>query len=64
MKEFDGLPGFGERTPWTVARLRAIFRRMGRKKKPGLDGRYPGELSLLPDELLQLLCRILDAVEH
>eukprot|EP00974_Lingulodinium_polyedra_P072309 6998306-Lingulodinium_polyedra.AAC.1 len=36
---------------------------MGRRKKPGLDGRYAGELSLLPDELLELLCVVLEAVE-
>eukprot|EP00974_Lingulodinium_polyedra_P002281 212946-Lingulodinium_polyedra.AAC.1 len=36
---------------------------MGCRKKPGLDGRYPGELALLPDELLELPCCVLDAVE-
>eukprot|EP00974_Lingulodinium_polyedra_P059968 5779651-Lingulodinium_polyedra.AAC.1 len=36
---------------------------MGRRKKPGLDGRYAGELALLPDELLALLAEVLDAME-
>eukprot|EP00974_Lingulodinium_polyedra_P079219 7672812-Lingulodinium_polyedra.AAC.1 len=37
---------------------------MGWRKKPGLDGRYAGEPSLLPDELLELFCAVLDAVER
>eukprot|EP00974_Lingulodinium_polyedra_P122171 11181795-Lingulodinium_polyedra.AAC.1 len=36
---------------------------MGRRKRPGLDGRYAGELAFLPDEILQMLADILDAVE-
>eukprot|EP00974_Lingulodinium_polyedra_P076390 7392655-Lingulodinium_polyedra.AAC.1 len=36
---------------------------MGRRKRPGLDGRYAGELALLPDELLQMLADIFDAIE-
>eukprot|EP00974_Lingulodinium_polyedra_P018348 1774152-Lingulodinium_polyedra.AAC.1 len=36
---------------------------MGRRKKPGLDGRYAGELALLPDELLDLLAGVLEALE-
>eukprot|EP00974_Lingulodinium_polyedra_P000564 54631-Lingulodinium_polyedra.AAC.1 len=36
---------------------------MGRRKKTGLDGRYAGELSLLPDKLLELLSVVLEAVE-
>eukprot|EP00974_Lingulodinium_polyedra_P116845 11160768-Lingulodinium_polyedra.AAC.1 len=36
---------------------------MGRRKKPGLDGRYAGELALLPDELLEIVCVVLGAVE-
>eukprot|EP00974_Lingulodinium_polyedra_P097658 9466668-Lingulodinium_polyedra.AAC.1 len=36
---------------------------MGRRKKPGIDGRYAGELSLLPNEILELLCSVLAAVE-
>eukprot|EP00974_Lingulodinium_polyedra_P047047 4512133-Lingulodinium_polyedra.AAC.1 len=37
---------------------------MGRRKKPGLDGRYAGELSLLPDEILELLVAVFDAIER
>eukprot|EP00974_Lingulodinium_polyedra_P013806 1338928-Lingulodinium_polyedra.AAC.1 len=37
---------------------------MGRRKKPGLDGRYAGELSLLPDEVLELLVAVFDAIER
>eukprot|EP00974_Lingulodinium_polyedra_P116383 11158964-Lingulodinium_polyedra.AAC.1 len=36
---------------------------MGRRKKPGLDGRHAGELALLPDELLELLAMVLEAGE-
>eukprot|EP00974_Lingulodinium_polyedra_P122063 11181367-Lingulodinium_polyedra.AAC.1 len=54
LQAFDALPGFGARTPWNAPSLRAIFKNMGRRKKPGLDGRYAGGLSLLPDGLLEL----------
>eukprot|EP00974_Lingulodinium_polyedra_P000325 30878-Lingulodinium_polyedra.AAC.1 len=37
---------------------------MGRRKRPGLDGRYAGEIALLPDELLEMLAAVLDAVER
>eukprot|EP00974_Lingulodinium_polyedra_P131792 11219103-Lingulodinium_polyedra.AAC.1 len=61
MAAFDGLPAFPDRGPWAVALIRAVLRKMGRRKRPGLDGRYAGELALLPDEILALLAVVLDA---
>eukprot|EP00974_Lingulodinium_polyedra_P039206 3756901-Lingulodinium_polyedra.AAC.1 len=36
---------------------------MGRRKRPGLDGRFSAELGLLPDALIQWLCDLFDAIE-
>eukprot|EP00974_Lingulodinium_polyedra_P040961 3936599-Lingulodinium_polyedra.AAC.1 len=64
MAALDGLPAFPPCSRWTVPFIRALLRKMGRRKRPGLDGRYAGELALLPDELLGLLAAVLDAVER
>eukprot|EP00974_Lingulodinium_polyedra_P054735 5266945-Lingulodinium_polyedra.AAC.1 len=64
MAALDGLPAFPHRAAWNVARLRALIKRMGTRKVPGLDGRYAAELAALPDELLSWLCELFDLVEE
>eukprot|EP00974_Lingulodinium_polyedra_P007831 744998-Lingulodinium_polyedra.AAC.1 len=60
---WDALPPFPERTPRLLARIRRIARRMG-KKSTGLDGRHAAEVALLPDEILQVACELLDLIER
>eukprot|EP00974_Lingulodinium_polyedra_P010937 1052774-Lingulodinium_polyedra.AAC.1 len=64
MAALDGLPAFPQRTTWNVARPRALVKRMGARKAPGLEKRYAAELAALPDELLSWLCELFDLVEE
>jgi ribonuclease HI len=64
LQELDGLPPFPARTPWTVAYLRDLLRRMARRKAVGLDGWSVMELRLLPDELLGLVAELFEGVEE
>eukprot|EP00974_Lingulodinium_polyedra_P031005 2984048-Lingulodinium_polyedra.AAC.1 len=60
MVALGALPAFPRRTQWNVAPLRAIIKRMGARKVPGLDHRYAAELAALPVELLEWVCHIFD----
>eukprot|EP00974_Lingulodinium_polyedra_P120315 11174516-Lingulodinium_polyedra.AAC.1 len=37
---------------------------MGRRKRPGLDGRHSVALGFLPDPILECLCDLHDAIEE
>lgn len=63
LQTLDGLPPFPERVPWTGGLVRALLRRMPRRKKPGLDAWTVAELRLLPDELLEWVAELFEAVE-
>ena len=63
LAELDGLPPFPDRTPWTGTLVRDILRRLKPRKAPGLDGWSVAELRLLPDELLDLVAELFEAVE-
>ena len=63
LAELDALPPFPARTPWTVEHLRDILRRMAKRKAAGLDGWKVAELRLLPDELMELIVQMFEAVE-
>jgi hypothetical protein len=62
--ELDGLPAFPERVPWSAAHLRHLLKRMPLRKAAGLDGWSVAELRLLPDELLDLIAALFEAVEQ
>jgi ribonuclease HI len=64
LAELDTLPPFPNRTAWTVESLRDILRRMAKRKAAGLDGWTVAELRLLPDELMELIVLMLNAVEE
>jgi ribonuclease HI len=61
--ELDTLPSFPARTPWTIDAVRDVLRRMAKRKAAGLDGWSVAELRLLPDELLEMVVRLFEAVE-
>ena len=63
LRELDGLPPFPERVPWSAGSVRALLRRMARRKKPGLDAWTVGELRLLPEELLQWIAELFELIE-
>ena len=63
LRELDGLPPFPARTPWTAGMVRALLRKMPRRKKPGLDAWTVAELRLLPDALLGWIAELFEAVE-
>ena len=64
LAELDGLPEFPDRVPWTVSFLRALLKRMPKRKAVGLDGWAVAELRLLPEEILGWVVELFEAVER
>ncbi len=64
LAELDGLPAFPERVPWTIPLVRAVLKKMAKRKAPGLDGWTVSELRLLPDELLAWIVDLFEEVER
>ena len=64
LSELDGLPPFPERVPWSNAFVRAVLKRMAKRKAVGLDGWGVAELRLLPDELIDWVVELFESVER
>ena len=63
LAELVSLPPFPARTPSTARVIRDVLKRMAKRKAAELDGWTVAELRLLPDEVLELIASLFEAVE-
>ena len=64
LSELDGLPQFPDRVAWTAPFIRAVLKRMPKRKAVGLDGWSVAELRLLSNELIEWMADLLEMVEQ